>query len=196
MRYDLFDAWRRDVFTLPWRGLKDGVPTNARPAGLRRKMYNATTRRYALTRNSISQAEGQLTMASRIVTKEEMLERVAVFRELTPSSRPLVDAGLPQFHRQIFNIIGGGVTEDATMKVPITAVDGFHLSIIKAGPGKGTGLHDHKTVEVFMPLTGTWSVQWGDEGENELTLGQWDVISVPTGIMRGFRNESGEEGCM
>ncbi len=135
-------------------------------------------------------------MASRVVTREEMLERVAVFKQLTPSARPLVDAVLPQFHREIFNIIGGGVTEDASMKVPITAVEGFHLSIIKAGPRKGTGLHNHTTVEVFMPLTGTWSVQWGDAGENELTIGQWDVISVPTGIMRGFRNESAEEAYM
>src|SRR3979490_3390272 len=123
-------------------------------------------------------------MMSKIVGKEEMRKRVAVLGQLTPSARPLVDAVLPQFQREIFNIIGSGVTEDATMKVPITAVEGFHLSIIKAGPKKGTGLHNHTTVEVFMPLTGTWSVQWGDEGENELTLGQWDVISVPTGIMR------------
>jgi mannose-6-phosphate isomerase-like protein (cupin superfamily) len=135
-------------------------------------------------------------MASPIVSKAEMLQRVAVFKQLTPSSRPLVDAVLPQFHREIFNIIGSGVTEDATMKVPITAVDGFHLSIIKAGPGKGTGLHSHTTVEVFMPLTGTWSVQWGDQGENELTLNQWDVVSVPTGIMRGFRNAGAEEAYM
>lgn len=133
---------------------------------------------------------------SKVVSKEEMIKRVAVFGRLTPSARPLVDAVLPQFQREIFNVIGSGVTEDATMKVPITAVDGFHLAIVKAGPQKGTGLHNHTTVEVFMPLTGTWSVQWGDEGENELTLGQWDVISVPTGIMRGFRNESTEEAYM
>ena len=135
-------------------------------------------------------------MARQSISKEQMLTRVAKFRELVPSARPLVDAVLPQFHRQIFNIIGSGVTEDATMKVPITAVDGFHMSIIKAGPKKGTGLHNHRTVEVFMPLTGTWSVQWGDDGENELTIGQWDVISVPTGIMRGFRNESAEEAYL
>jgi uncharacterized RmlC-like cupin family protein len=135
-------------------------------------------------------------MASRVVTKEEMLRRVAKFGQLTPSRRPLVDAVLPQFQREIFSIIGSGVTEDPSMKVPITAVEGFHLSIIKAGPKKGTGLHNHRTVEVFVPLTGTWSVQWGDEGENELTLEQWDVISVPTGIMRGFRNESAEEAYM
>ncbi|HET9489758.1 MAG TPA: cupin domain-containing protein [Methylomirabilota bacterium] len=135
-------------------------------------------------------------MTSKAVTREEMLQRVARFAELTPSSRPLVDAVLPQFQREIFNIIGRGVTEDASMTVPITAVDGFHMSIIKAGPGKGTGLHNHTTVEVFMPLTGTWAVQWGDEGENELTLTQWDVVSVPTGIMRGFRNDSAGEAYM
>ena len=38
-----------------------------------------------------------------------------------------------------------------------------------------------------MPLTGSWSVQWGDQGENELVLGQWDVISIPINVMRGFR---------
>jgi quercetin dioxygenase-like cupin family protein len=135
-------------------------------------------------------------MASRIVTREEMLQRVARFKQLTPSARPLVDAVLPQFHREIFQVIGSGVTEDPSMKVPITAVEGFHLSIVKAGPGKGTGLHNHRTVEVFVVLTGTWSVQWGDNGENELTLGQWDTISVPTGIMRGFRNESAEEAYL
>lgn len=135
-------------------------------------------------------------MANKQVSKAEMLERVAVFKNLTSSSRPLVDAVLPQFNREIFNIIGGGVTEDATMKVPITAVEGFHMSIIKAGSQKGTGLHNHKTVEVLMPLSGIWSVQWGDHGENELTLEQNDVISVPVGVMRGFRNESPHEALM
>lgn len=132
-------------------------------------------------------------MGSKVVTKDEMVKRVARFKDLTPSARPLVDAVLPQFQREIFQIIGGGVTEDASVRAPITAVEGFHLSIVKAGPKKGTGLHNHKTVEVFVVLTGTWSVQWGDDGENELTLGPWDVISIPTGIMRGFRNDSADE---
>jgi mannose-6-phosphate isomerase-like protein (cupin superfamily) len=132
-------------------------------------------------------------MARREITKDQMLQRVAKFADLTPSSIPLVDAVLPQFHRQIFNVIGRGVTEDPNMKVPITAVEGFHLSIIKAAPGKGTGLHDHTTVEVFMALSGRWAVQWGDHGENELVLDTWDVISVPTNVMRNFRNVGEQE---
>jgi mannose-6-phosphate isomerase-like protein (cupin superfamily) len=135
-------------------------------------------------------------MANRQVSREEMLERVAVFRSLSPGKRPLVDAVLPQFQREIFNVIGGGVTEDPTMQVGIRAVEGFHMAIIRAEPGKGTGLHNHKTVEVFMPLTGRWSVQWGDAGEHELTLDQYDVISVPVGVMRGFRNEGAEAALL
>ena len=128
------------------------------------------------------------------ITREAMLKRTAFFDKLTPSSRPLVDAVLPQFHREIFNIIGGGVTEDPTMEIPIRDVEGFHMSIVKAEPQKGTGLHDHTTVEVFMPLHGSWAILWGDEGENELVLNPWDVVSVPPGVNRGFRNVGSATG--
>lgn len=131
-----------------------------------------------------------------VVTREEMLKRVAVFKNLKSSSMPLIDAVLPQYHREIFNVIGRGVTEDARMEVPINDARDFHVAIIKAEPGKGTGLHTHETLEVFMPLTGTWSVQWGDHGENELSINAWDVISIPTKIMRGFRNDSKEQAHM
>lgn len=132
-------------------------------------------------------------MTRPIVTKEQMLKHVAKFSDLKSSAMPLVDAVLPQYNREIFNIIGRGVTEDATMSVALPEPCDFHMAVVKAGPGKGTGLHTHKTPEIFMPLSGTWSVQWGDDGENELTIGQWDVIMLPVGIMRGFRNDSDEE---
>jgi uncharacterized RmlC-like cupin family protein len=134
-------------------------------------------------------------MANLQISVDEMKQRVALFRDLKPSSRPLVDAVLPQYHRDIYQVIGGGVIEDPAMKAPIPA-DGFHLSIVKCGPGKGTGLHNHKTVEVFMPLTGKWSVIWGDEGESELQIGQYDTISIPPGVLRGFRNDSDHEALL
>lgn len=134
-------------------------------------------------------------MANLQISMEEMKRRVALFANLKPSSRPLVDAVLPQYHREIYQIIGGGVIEDPAMRPPIGA-DGFHLSIVRCGPGKGTGLHNHKTVEVFMPLTGTWSVIWGDEGESELQIGQYDTVSIPPGVLRGFRNDSAEEALL
>lgn len=135
-------------------------------------------------------------MQSRHVSMDEMRSRVAIFSEMTPSARPLIDAVLPQFEREIYTIIGGGVLEDPDIQVPIKAVEGFHLSVVKAGPGKGTGLHNHETVEVFMPLTGRWTVMWNDDGGSSLTLGPHDVASIPAGVMRGFRNESDETALL
>ena len=131
-----------------------------------------------------------------VVTPEEMKQRVAIFSRLKSSSMPLIDAVMPEYNRDIFNIIGRGVTEDASMEVAINDARDFHMAVIRCEPGKGTGLHTHETLEVFMPLSGTWSVQWGDDGKNELTIGPWDVISIPTKIMRGFRNDSPGEAFM
>ena len=35
---------------------------------------------------------------------------------------------------------------------------------------------------------GKCAIVWGDSGENEIELEQWDTCSVPIGVMRGFRN--------
>ena len=123
-----------------------------------------------------------MPIPTREISRDEMLKRVAIFKDLKPSRRPLIDAVLPQFEREIFSVIGGGVIEDPEDRPPITAVEGFHLSIVKAGPKKGTGLHNHHTVEVFMPLSGKWSILWGNDGENELTVmqrqgGRWLIVS-------------------
>jgi uncharacterized RmlC-like cupin family protein len=131
-----------------------------------------------------------------VVSTAEMKKRVAVFKKLKSSSMPLIDAVMPQYNRDIFNIIGRGVTEDASMEVAINDARDFHVAIIRCEAGKGTGLHTHETLEVFMPLSGNWSVQWGDDGKSELSIGPWDFISIPTKIMRGFRNDSPGEAYM
>lgn len=127
-------------------------------------------------------------MQSVTVTMEKMLERVAKFKDLKPSKQAFVDTRLPEHVRDIFNVIGPGVTEDASLRPAITDVQDFNVTYIGAEPGKGAALHAHPTVEVFIPLCGQWSVYWGDEGESEVILEAWDVISVPVGVMRGFKN--------
>ncbi len=47
-----------------------------------------------------------------------------------------------------------------------------------------------------MALSGRWAVYWGDHGENEILLDQWDTISVPPGVMRGFRNAGSEDAYL
>ncbi len=127
-------------------------------------------------------------MANRQVSREEMESRTARFDDLKPSAVAFVDTRLPGHERDIYNVIGAGVTEDASLKPAIAAAEGFNVTYSSADPGKGAALHAHPTVEVFIPMTGTWSVYWGDEGENEVILGPWDVVSVPVGVMRGFKN--------
>ena len=134
-------------------------------------------------------------MAKQISTTE-MRERVARFKELKPSKQAFVDSLLPGHERDIFNVIGRGVTEDASLGPAITDARDFNLTLVHARSGKGAALHAHTTIEVFMPLSGRWAVYWGDEGEHEITLEQWDVVSVPPGVMRGFRNAGTEDGYL
>jgi len=47
-----------------------------------------------------------------------------------------------------------------------------------------------------MPLSGRWAIFWGPNGEKEVELGPYDVISVPLHVMRGFRNVGDETAMM
>ncbi len=122
------------------------------------------------------------------LSHEEMLARVARFSELKPSKQAFVDTRIPEHQRDIFNVIGRGVTEDTGLAPAIADAQDFNLTYIGAEPGKGAALHSHTTVEVFVALSGRWAVYWGDDGEDEVELDRWDVVSVPPGVMRGFRN--------
>lgn len=136
-------------------------------------------------------------MAPPVLSTEEFEStRVARFKDLKSSKLPLLDAVIPGCEREIYNIIGRGVSEDKTHHVPITDNQGFNVCIVECEPGKGTLHHDHQTIEAFMPISGTWKVFWGDdEDTHTVTISQFDVVSVPIGIMRGFRN-IGDEKAM
>jgi uncharacterized RmlC-like cupin family protein len=123
---------------------------------------------------------------------EEMERRTARFRKLAPHPVTFLDQALPENQRDVFNIIGRGVSEEKGAAAEITDVDGFNVQMSRCKPGHGNGLHSHTTVETFMPLNGRWKIVWGDHGEREIVLEQFDLISVPPGVMRAFRNIGGE----
>ena len=128
-------------------------------------------------------------MTDLMITKDEMLRtRVAKYKEVRPFPRAFLDTVVPEFKRDIFSIIGAGVLEDSEMKPAIEGAHPFSLGLIRMEPGQGAGLHAHTTEEVFIPLNGKCTIVWGDTGENEIELEQWDTCSVPVGVMRGFRN--------
>ncbi len=128
-------------------------------------------------------------------SEAEMEAHVARFRDMQSTSKSFIDTRLPGHERDIYTIIGGGVLEDPDIRPPLPPQD-FHLAIIRAEPGKGAALHSHLTQEVFMPLSGRWAICWGPRGEREVVLEQYDTISVPVHVMRGFRNAGDETALM
>lgn len=125
-----------------------------------------------------------------------LLARVARYKDLESSSEAFIDTRIPEYNREIFNIIGRGVTEDPRLKPVIEDHRDFNLTMMKADPGKGSSLHDHETIECFVALTGKWAVLLGDKGEREIILEPFDVFSVPPGIMRGLKNVGTTPACI
>jgi mannose-6-phosphate isomerase-like protein (cupin superfamily) len=119
--------------------------------------------------------------------------RVARFKDLKKFNVAFVDSLLPEHRKKNLKVIGRGVVEDSRMSPPIAEDHGFTVAFITCEANTGAALHSHETAEVFMPLNGSLVVYWGDDGEEELTLEPWDTISVPEGVMRGFRNPNDEE---
>jgi quercetin dioxygenase-like cupin family protein len=101
-----------------------------------------------------------------------------------------LDQRIGRYERDIINMVGMGVTENADLKPNVkTGAEGFSVTYVRAKTGKGAALHRHATEEVFIPVKGRWQVFWleGDE-ERTLDLDEGDVVNVPIGIYRGFRS--------
>jgi mannose-6-phosphate isomerase-like protein (cupin superfamily) len=132
-------------------------------------------------------------------SKDRILgERVARFDKLVPTSKSFVDTVVDGHQRDIYMVIGNGVNEDSEHKPAIEDHRDFSVGIISAEHGNGASLHLHTAVEMFMPLEGRWAIYWLDQNteQQEVILEKHDVISVPPGIFRGFRNESGETALL
>ena len=141
-------------------------------------------------KDSVANVEATAGTAARPqYSKEDMLRtRVARYKELRPFPRAFVDTVIPEYARDIMSVIGESVMEDPEMQPAISDEHCFSVGLLRLEPGQGAGLLSHTTEEVFIPLNGKFTIIWGDDGENEIELDQWDTCSVPIGIMRGFRN--------
>jgi len=127
----------------------------------------------------------------------EMREHLALWKNQKPNPQTFVDTRIEGHQRDLYYIIGPGVSEDPATNPPITDAPEFHLAYIGADPGNGAALHSHPTVEVFIPITGKWTLYWNDESaREEVEIGPMDCISVPADVMRGFRNAGDEHAFM
>ena len=122
--------------------------------------------------------------------------RIARYRDLKFTKRGHLDTFIPGYDREVVAVIGPGVLEDPSHRPAIDATDGFNVTYVKCKPGEGNALHDHETAEVFIPMAGRWHMTYGDNGEFEATLGPYDLISFPAGVMRSFKNVSDVEALL
>ena len=123
---------------------------------------------------------------------KEAMERDCVARAANVKALDLafLDQRIPRYERDIINMVGMGVTENAKLKPNVgNGAEGFSVTYIRARTGKGAALHRHATEEVFIPVKGRWQVFWLEgEEERTLDLDEGDVVNVPIGIYRGFRS--------
>jgi hypothetical protein len=136
------------------------------------------------------------------VSREEMLRRVARFKDLKGSDGGLPDSRHPSAERQLYNVIGfqppansgGAITSPvgdvAARLAAIKISEGFNLGYCRAKPGRGPMMHNHDTNETFIPMTGTWRCSWENEkGDVDyVDVGPLDVVSFPPGVARRFEN--------
>jgi quercetin dioxygenase-like cupin family protein len=119
---------------------------------------------------------------------------VARVEAMHGSDLAFMDQRIPGYQREIINVIGMGVVEN--MKDPRLApkikapAHGFAVTYVRNTPtGHGAALHRHPTEEVFIAAKGPWEVYWLEgDAERVVTLQPGDIVNVPIGIYRGFRN--------
>jgi hypothetical protein len=136
----------------------------------------------------------------KVWTRDEMLKRVAFFKDLKGSKRGLPDSELPECERELINVIGfqppanegsivSPVGADAARLAAIPVSEGFNLGFARCKPGRGPLMHNHDTNETFMPITGRWRCAWNEGAAYEyVDVGPLDVVSFPPGVARRFLN--------
>ena len=141
-------------------------------------------------------------MKTRQFSAQDMERQIARFRQLEPQKNAFAKFGIPVEAMEMIaakNIYllmtpkgaagsaagAGGSTASSS----IEGQPGLTVNIVECPPGQGPMLHVHqRTCESFLCLTGRFEVRWGDQGEQRTEIQPFDLIAVPAGVARAFRN--------
>jgi quercetin dioxygenase-like cupin family protein len=131
-------------------------------------------------------------------TVAAMEARIVRYADLRPCYNAFVDTRSPGSEaKENFTIIGPGVSENPDQYVHITEPHGFNIGGARQPPGCVNSQHSHDTAEVFVVHSGEWSFNLGETGQEvQVHCGPGDVISLPTGMFRGFTNVGADVGFL
>jgi uncharacterized RmlC-like cupin family protein len=144
----------------------------------------------------------ETAVKSKSLTPEQMEFRVARFKKLETYQRQNLEThNIPPgavekvAARRVYPVMVPPDYQGRSAGAPVKGPRGLIVSIAECEPGNGPGLHRHlNTVENFLCLSGRFEIAWGDQGEHTLVLEPLDLVSVPVGENRSFRNISNELG--
>lgn len=127
-----------------------------------------------------------------------MEERVVRYADLRPCYNAFIDTRTPGSEaKENFTIIGPGVSENPEQHVHIAESHGFNIGGARQPPACVNSQHSHETAEVFVVHSGTWRFDLGEHGDDaQVMLNPGDVISIPTGMFRGFTNIGADVGYL
>jgi mannose-6-phosphate isomerase-like protein (cupin superfamily) len=131
-------------------------------------------------------------------TIEAIEARIVRYADLRPCYNAFIDTRTPGSEaKENFTIIGPGVSENPDQYVHITEPHGFNIGGARQPPGCVNSQHSHDTAEVFVVHSGTWRFDLGEHGDDaQVTLNPGEVISLPTGMFRGFTNVGTDTGFL
>ncbi len=118
------------------------------------------------------------------------------FADLVPDWGEYHESRIDGNHRAIYRYIGGIAGQ--ILRSPLPGWD-FSCGVAMTPPQNGAPLHDHPDEEIFMVWEGEFEIYWENietKAPQSVTLGKYDLIRVPSGVMRGFRNVGGHDGFL
>jgi quercetin dioxygenase-like cupin family protein len=131
-------------------------------------------------------------------SQSAMESRLVRYADLKPCLNAFIDTRNPGSEaKENFTIIGPGVSENSDQFVHIPEPHGFNIGAARQPPHCVNSQHNHQTAEVFVVHSGEWTFNLGERGQDvRLPAGPGSVVSIPTGMFRGFTNVGGSEGFL
>lgn len=132
------------------------------------------------------------------ITAEALARRHIRRSQYVSCNEAFIDVRLPGSHpKENYSIIGAGVTQNPGQVINLREPHGFNIGAAGLEPGITNNLHLHFTAEVFIVCEGSFTLRWGQRGdEGEAVLSELDVICMPTWMFRGFSNNGSRYGFL